>query len=169
MRAGPPGRDVEVSLTGHDPGALKAAALELASVLVTVPGVSGVEDDMPFGLEQLIVRLTPQASALGLTVSEVGQQLRGAYDGRVAQIFQHEGEEIEVRVVLPDDERNDVASLGNFAVALPGGGVMPLLSAVDIETRRGSTSCDTRTDDWRSRFPRMWTPPSPTATPWSQA
>ncbi|MCY4348780.1 MAG: efflux RND transporter permease subunit [Thiotrichales bacterium] len=137
VRAGPPGRDVEVSLTGNDAGALKAAALELASVLVTVPGVSGIEDDMPFGQEQFIVRLTPQASALGLTVSDVGQQLRAAYDGRVAQIFQHEGEEIEVRVMLPDDERNDIASLGYLSVALPGGGVMPLLTAVDIDTRRG--------------------------------
>ena len=137
VRAGPPGRDVEVSLAGNDPATLKAAALELASVLVTVPGVSGIEDDMPFGQEQFIVRLTPQASALGLTVSDVGEQLRAAYDGRVAQIFQHEGEELEVRAVLPDRERNDIASLDNLAVALPGGGVMPLLTAVDIDTRRG--------------------------------
>ena len=137
VRGGPPGRDVEVSLTGNDSAALKSAALELASVLVTVPGVSGIEDDMPFGQEQFIVRLTPQASALGLTVSDVGGQLRAAYDGRVAQIFQHEGEELEVRVVLPDRERDDIASLENLAVALPGGGVMPLLTAVDIETRRG--------------------------------
>ena len=137
VRAGPPGRDVEVSLTGSDAGALKAAALDLASVLVTVPGVSGIEDDMPFGQEQFIVRLTPQASARGLTVSDVGEQLRAAYDGRVAQIFQHQGEEIEVRVVLPDRERNDIASIDNLSVALPGGGVMPLLTAVDIDTRRG--------------------------------
>ena len=137
VRGGPPGRDVEVSLAAGGPAALKAAALELASVLVTVPGVSGIEDDMPFGEEQLIVRLTPEASALGLTAAEVGEQLRAAYDGRIAQIFQHEGEEIEVRVVLPDAERNDLASLDNLAVALPGGGVMPLLTAVDVETRRG--------------------------------
>ena len=137
VRAGPPGRDVEVSLTGDDPGALKAAALDLASVLATVSGVSGIEDDMPYGQEQLIVRLTPQARALGLTVSDVGAQLRAAYDGQIVQIFQHEGEEIEVRAVLPDHERNDISSLENLAVALPGGGAMPLLTAVDIETRRG--------------------------------
>ena len=136
-RTGPPGGDVEVSLTGSSADALKAAALEITAVLATVPGVSGIEDDMPFGQEQFIVRLTPQASALGLTVTDVGEQLRAAYDGRVAQIFQHEGEEIEVRVVLPDRERNDIASLDNLSVALPGGGVMPLLTAVDIDTRRG--------------------------------
>ena len=137
VRGGPPGRDIEVSLTGNDASALKSAALELASVLATVPGVSGIEDDMPYGQEQFIVRLTPQASALGLTASDVGEQLRAAYDGRIAQIFQLEGEEIEVRAVLPDRERHDIASLENLAVALPGGGAMPLLTAVDIETRRG--------------------------------
>ena len=136
-RLGPAGRDIDVSLAGDDLGALKAAALELAAVLATIPGVSGVEDDMPFGREQLVVRLTPQARAAGLTGSEVGGQLRAAYDGRIAQIFQRDGEEIEVRVVLPDDERHATASLDHLAVGLPGGGVMPLPTAVDLETRRG--------------------------------
>ena len=136
-RTGPAGRDIDVSLTGGDLGALKAAALELASVLATIPGVNGIEDDMPFGREQLIVRPTPQASAAGLTVSEIGGQLRAAYEGRIAQIFQHEGEEIEVRVVLPDDERHATTSLDHLAVGLPGGGVMPLSTAVDLDTRRG--------------------------------
>ena len=63
--------------------------------------------------------------------------MRAAYDGRLAQIFQHEGEELEVRVVLPDEERHDLASLGNLSVALPDGGSIPLPSVVEIEPRRG--------------------------------
>ena len=137
QRGGPPGRDVDVNLTGDDAGALKAAALELASTLATVPGVGGIGDDLPFGQEQLVYRLTPQGSALGLTVAGVGEQLRAAYDGHLAQIFQHEGEELEVRVVLPDEERHDLASLGNLSVALPDGGSIPLPSVVEIEPRRG--------------------------------
>ena len=137
QRDGPSGRDIVVSLSGDDAGALKAAALELASTLATVPGVGGIGDDLPFGQEQLVYRLTPQGSALGLTVASVGEQLRAAYDGRLAQIFQHEGEELEVRVVLPDEERHDLASLGNLSVALPDGGSIPLPSVVEIEPRRG--------------------------------
>ena len=137
QRDGPSGRDIVVSLSGDDAGALKAAALELASTLATVPGVGGIGDDLPFGQEQLVYRLTPQGSALGLTVAGVGEQLRAAYDGHLAQIFQHEGEELEVRVVLPDEERHDLASLGNLSVALPDGGSIPLPSVVEIEPRRG--------------------------------
>ncbi len=136
-RAGPPGRDVDVSLKGADAATLKAAALQLAQALSTLEGVSGIEDDLPFGSEQLIYELTPQGRALGLTVEDVGRQLRSAYDGHVAQIFQDGGEEIEVRVVLPDRERFSLASLENFGLRLPSGDTVPLLTAVDISYRRG--------------------------------
>ncbi|MEM7404855.1 MAG: efflux RND transporter permease subunit [Pseudomonadota bacterium] len=136
-RGGPPGRDVDVSLQGDDAGKLKLAALELQETLKGVAGISGIEDDLPFGPEQLIYALNAQGRALGLTVESVGQQLRAAYDGQLAQIYQDDGEEIEVRVVLPDAERNQLASLENLGVKLPGGETVPLPSVVDIRYQRG--------------------------------
>ncbi|MCP5157291.1 MAG: efflux RND transporter permease subunit [Ectothiorhodospiraceae bacterium] len=136
-RAGPPGRDVEVRLVGESADVLKHAARALAEALATVPGVLGIEDDTPYGQEQLIYRLTPQARALGLTVESVGRQLRAAYDGRLAQVFQDGKDEVEVRVMLPDVERHRVSSLQAMNLRLPTGGSLPLLSAVELETRRG--------------------------------
>ena len=136
-RPGPPGRDIAVRLKGTDPVRLKAAAQELAGILRTVPGVGGVQDDLPYGKEQLVYRLNAQGQALGLSIEDVGSQLRAAYEGRIAQIFQHEGEEIEVRVILPERERSRLASLADFNVSLPAGGTTPLLSVVDITPRRG--------------------------------
>lgn len=136
-RPGPPGRDVDIRLTGDDPSLVKSAALDLADTLKTISGVSGIEDDMPFGPEQLIYSLTPEGQALGLTVEEVGRQLRAAYDGHIAQIFQDGDDEIEVRVVLPDRERHTLNSLENLGISLPSGRTAPLLTVVDISTRRG--------------------------------
>jgi len=136
-RAGPPGRDVDVRLTGDDPDTLKAAALELAAALDAVSGVSGVRDDMPYGQQQLVFELTAEGRALGLTVEQVGEQLRAAYDGRIAQIFQHGDDEVEVRVMLPDAERHRLASLDALNVNLPAGGSVPLLTAVTLDMRRG--------------------------------
>ena len=136
-RAGPPGRDVEVRLYSQDPEALKAAALELTQTLRTIQGVSGIEDDLPFGPEQLIYRLTPTGEALGLTVNSIGRQLRAAYDGHIAQIFQDGDDEVEVRVVLPDTERFNLSSLETLGIMLPSGQTAPLLTVVDIEPRRG--------------------------------
>lgn len=136
-RGGPPGRDVDVSLQGDDANKLKAAALELQETLKGIAGISGIEDDLPFGPEQLIYSLNAQGRALGLSVDSVGRQLRAAYDGQLAQIFQDDGEEIEVRVMLPDDERYNLASLENIGLKLPTGETVPLASVVDIRFQRG--------------------------------
>ncbi|MCP5143056.1 MAG: efflux RND transporter permease subunit [Chromatiales bacterium] len=136
-RGGPPGRDVEVRLSGASPSKLKAAGLELTEVLKTIEGVSGIEDDMPFGQQQLLFTLTPQGQATGLTVAEVARQLRDAYDGNLAQIFNEGDEEVEVRVMLPDAERHRLTSLEDFIVRLPGGGAAPLSSVADLKERRG--------------------------------
>ncbi len=140
-RPGPPGRDIDIRLTdpGNDVAKLKAAALDLASTLGTISGVSGIDDDTPFGQEQLIYRLSAEGRALGLTVEDVGRQLRAAYDGRVAQIFQDGDDEVEVRVVLPDSERHNLASLGDLDlnIVTPSGGSVPLFTVLDVTTRRG--------------------------------
>lgn len=137
---GPPGRDIEVRLRGDDIHALKAAAEELANELRSRKGVYAISDDTPYGREQIIYRLTPQAEALGLTVSDIGNQLRAAYDGRLVQIFQDLGDEVEVRVMLPEAQRSTLASLETLPVVLPGGGSLPLSSAVELSANRGFES-----------------------------
>lgn len=138
--AGPPGRDLSVRLSGADAATLKTAAGELSNWLGAFPGVSAVEDDMPFGREQLVYRLTPTAEALGLTVEAVGRQLRAAYDGERVQFFQDGQEEVEVRVMLPSEQRGDLLSLERLDLILPDGGSISLSNAVDLFPRRGFDS-----------------------------
>ncbi len=135
--AGPPGRDIDIRLTGENADLLKTAANALAQSLSTVRGVSAIEDDMPYGKEQLIYRLTPEAEALGLTVDMIGSQLRAAFDGQRVQFFQDGDDEIEVRVMLPDTERYNLASLDSFNVILPQGSIAPLRNMVELRARRG--------------------------------
>ena len=138
--AGPPGQDIEVQITGSSLVAVKSAALTLKNVLIDIPGVSGVEDDMPYGREQLILRLTPTGEALGLSVENLGRQLRAGYEGYLVQVMADNNDEVEVRVVLPDNERNRLDSLNEFEVMLPGGGTVPFANVVTLQSRRGFDS-----------------------------
>jgi multidrug efflux pump subunit AcrB len=136
-KGGPPGSDIQVRFTGPDEHALKLAALELQTALRQIPGVYGIEDDMPYGREQLIFRPTPQGEALGLTVNELSSQLRAAFDGRLVQIFQDGPDEVEVRVRYPKEERTSLADLGRMNVRTPGGLWVPLATVASWSTRQG--------------------------------
>ena len=137
QRGGPPGRDIDVRLTGAGADRLKDAAQELSRALQRYPGVSAVEDDMPFGREQLLYRVNAEGRSLGLTEAAVGEQLRAAYAGHLTQIFTRGQDEIEVRVSLPEAAQNDVGALTWLPIRLPSGEMVPLGSVVDLETRRG--------------------------------
>ena len=136
-QSGPPGRDINIRLTGDNADALKAAALELAETLGSIPGVSETEDDMPYGREQLIYRLTPAGEALGLTTESLGQQLRAAFDGALAQLVQVGRDELEVRVMLPRSERYRLDVFERITVRLPDGRFVPLATVASWEARRG--------------------------------
>jgi multidrug efflux pump subunit AcrB len=136
-RAGPPGRDLNVRLTGDDAQRLKAAALDLAQGLEGIAGVSDMTDDMPFGREQLIYRVSPAGQALGVTTELLGGQLRAAFDGYLAQLVQVGQDELEVRVLLPRGERTRLDALEQLSIRVPSGAFVPLATVATWETRRG--------------------------------
>ena len=136
-QSGPPGRDLNVRLMGDDADRLKAAALELAESMKSIAGVSETEDDMPFGREQLIYRLTPAGEALGLSTESLGRQLRAAFDGSLAQLVQVGRDELEVRVMLPRGERSRLDVFDRITVSLPDGRFAPLATVASWESRRG--------------------------------
>ena len=136
-RAGPPGRDIDLLLVGDDIHRGKQAAEELKAVLAEIPGVSGVEDDAPYGREQMVLRLTPTGEALGLTIEGVAAQLRAAYDGYLVQEFSDGDDDVEVRVLLPDDERNRLGRFYDLDIVLPDGATVPVENIAKVELRRG--------------------------------
>ncbi|MEE9253476.1 MAG: efflux RND transporter permease subunit, partial [Pseudomonadales bacterium] len=129
--------DITLVLRGKDVPTLKQASEELGDALAGYEGVSNVIDDLPYGREQLIFALTPQGRALGLTTSSVGRQLRAGYNGERIQIFNQNETELEVRVMLPDDERDNLASLKQFPVRAPAGTMVPLGTVASLSQRRG--------------------------------
>ena len=137
QQSGPPGKDVDIRLTGSEPQQLKEAADALSVILAGIEGVVSTDDDMTWGREQLVYSLTPYGQALGLSIESVGNQLRAAYDGRLAQIYQDKRDEIEVRVQLPRAERESLASLGNLNIRLDDGRFVPLRQVVTFTSNQG--------------------------------
>ena len=136
-QGGHPGRAIEIRLSGGQDVQLKQAAIDLANAIKAIPGTKSVEDDMPYGQQQWIYRLNAFGESLGLTTESVGQQMRGALDGYLTQIFNEGDDEIEVRVMLPDAERYRLAALEDMRLFLPNGKTVSLLSVVELTAQPG--------------------------------
>jgi len=136
-RGGPPGLDIDVFLTGADAITLKHAAEELADAMENYDGLSNILDDLPYGRQQYIFELTPLAQSAGLTIAEVGRQLRTALDGQLLQIFYDSNEEIEVRIMLPANERKFQGILETLPIITAAGKRLLLSNVVLLSSHQG--------------------------------
>ncbi len=135
-RGGPPGRDIDVRLTGADPDTLKQAALDVRDLLATYPGVSGIADDLPFGKPEVLMSLTRRGQALGFTLESVGRQVRDAFDGAIAHRFAEGEDEVTVRVQRVQSAPG-LAGLMDLTLRAPNGMLVPITSVVDLSERQG--------------------------------
>ncbi|EXJ10732.1 efflux RND transporter permease subunit [Nitrincola nitratireducens] len=137
VTGGPPGRDIDVRLSASDPLRLKAAAETLAAQMQEIPGLYAVEDDTPYGREQLLLTLTPLAESLGLTPRDIASELRGFLEGALVQLYQDGLDEVEVRVRLPDSERYNALVLERLYLPVPNLDWLALDQLVEIRYQPG--------------------------------
>jgi len=116
------GSDLSVGIVGDDVVQLQGKAREVLARLQGIEGLEGLEvgndDDSPL-LRVDVDR--DRAAGLGLRVSDVGRAVRDAVDGSVPTRFISRGQEMNVRVRLPDDAVRDAQALGELIIPARGG------------------------------------------------
>lgn len=135
-RGGPPGRDLDIRLLGDNAATLKAAAADLQDALTQFPGVSGVDDDLPYGKPEIIMTLTERGEALGFTLDGVGAQIRDAVGGRTARNLPFPDEEIAI-VVRQNLGEGGTGTLRALELRSPVGIYVPVTEVVNLEDRQG--------------------------------
>ncbi|MEM0900215.1 MAG: efflux RND transporter permease subunit [Pseudomonadota bacterium] len=135
-QGGPPGADIDVELSGPSVAVLKDAAVEVNDIISALPGVSGVEDDLPYGKPELQMTLTPRGSALGFTIDSVGRQVRAAFSGMVPARFARGDDEVTIRVSTAM-QSTGTAALRSMELRSSAGNYVPLTEIVNIRETQG--------------------------------
>jgi len=136
--------DIEIDLSHADVAVLERASQALVERLEAFEAADGVNTNYQPGKSQLSFTLLPEGRALGLTPTEVGRQVRDAFFGAVALRQLRGTNEVEVRVKLPEAEREDRRTLENFVVRAPDGTEVPLMDVVEVRQDRAARSIDRR-------------------------
>lgn len=139
--------DIEVQLTHPDESQLNMAADDLKEELKKIEGTKEVQDNFEPGKSEYVFELTDQGLAVGLTPSELGRQLRGAFFGLEVQRLQRGRSEVIVYVRYPKEERESLTTLNNMRIRLTDGTEVPLNSVARIKEQRGYAQIQTVNGD----------------------
>ena len=134
------GMPVSIALRSDNLEQLRDAKVFLEKELQKMTELKDVSDNDPPGLREVRVRLNDKARALGLSESEVMQQVRNGFFGYEAQRILRGIDEVKIWVRYDDDDRQSVRQLENMRLRLADGRSIPLSEIADLHIQRGVSS-----------------------------
>ncbi len=141
QRNGPPvGRPVEVRVQSEDFAINKTIADELKVYLATIPGVSGIDDNLKEGPREIRLRIDDErAGPFGLTFEDLAHALRAANNGVVTSSFRSPTavEDDDIRVLLEPEQRDRILDLLEIEVRSKDGRLIRLSDVAELETSKG--------------------------------
>jgi multidrug efflux pump subunit AcrB len=136
--------DISVDLSHSDIDVLARASEALVERMEAFEATRDVNDNYEAGKAQLNFTLLPEGRALGLSPADVGRQLRNAFFGAVAFRYLRGTNEVEVRVKLPEAERESIRYLEDFVIRTPDGVEVPLSDVARMVPGEAFTSIERR-------------------------
>jgi multidrug efflux pump subunit AcrB len=134
------GSAIEFELYGKDFDSLRDAAAELRAALQGYNGVLDVTDSFRAGKQEVQLTLLPEARTLGLTLVDLGDQVRQAFYGYEAQRIQRGKDDIRVMVRYPENERRSLGDLEAMRIRTADGTEVPFSSVAHASLARGYTT-----------------------------
>jgi multidrug efflux pump subunit AcrB len=137
-------QDISVDLSHSDIDVLEKASQAFFDRVSAFDNTRDISDNYDKGKMQYDFKLLPEGRSLGLTSSDVGQQVRDAFYGALAMRLLRETSEVEVRVKLPLEERKDIYHLEDLIIQAPDGTEVPLYDVVELTQAEAFTSINRR-------------------------
>ncbi|UCF95819.1 MAG: efflux RND transporter permease subunit [Spirochaetaceae bacterium] len=139
---GPPtGRPVDLRIVGPDDEMRTKLADQVMDFLEGIDGIKDLDRDDKLGKEQIEIEINHERLARrGLTVADVAQNVRIAYDGEVVTSIRDGDEDVEFRVQLVEVARKDIRYLQNLAIPNVQGRLIKLQDVARLVTGPGPTA-----------------------------
>lgn len=111
---------------------LKAASADLQRELESYDGLFDIVDTYENANDEYNLDLKPEAEFLGITATNLAQQIRAAFFGAEAQRIQRDRDEIRVMVRYPEQDRRSLASLQNMMIRTSNGTEVPFETVAEV-------------------------------------
>ncbi len=132
------GSPVSIQINGDDYDVLKELAQQVTWVISDVEGVHNPESSASEGRPEIQVEVDrDKAAQYGLTYQQVMTQVQMGFSGQVATRFRESGDEIDVRLMLPEEERQTISDLETLKIQTQDGTMIPLATVAELKQVQG--------------------------------
>ena len=139
---------MSIEILGHDLETSKGIAQDLKAMLDTTPGIADSRLQREEGRPELAVRVDrDKAALLGLTVTGVANTIRTNVAGTQAAMYRDAGNEYPIIVRLREEDREDVAEVGDVLLNTPSGQVLPAKNVMTIDRDTGPVSVERKNQE----------------------
>jgi len=138
------GAPIDIELQSSDVAQLQEAAQALKSQIGSYPGTLDVADSFRDGKEEIQLAILPAAETLGLTLDDLGRQVRQAFYGEEVQRIQRGRDDVRVMVRYPGEQRRSLDDLDNLRIRTGDGGEVPFYAVARAERGRGFANINRR-------------------------
>ncbi|CUH40387.1 Multidrug transporter MdtB [Jannaschia seosinensis] len=133
------GAAVNLEVAADTEAARDAATRKLREALADRPGTFDIRDDSVSAAQEITIDLRPAARVFGVTLEEVAREVRGAFYGIRVDQFARDREEVDIRLRLPQDQRDSVADLQKLRIPTAQG-MVPLPVLADLAFQPAPTA-----------------------------
>jgi multidrug efflux pump subunit AcrB len=131
------GQPINIELRGGTVELLTQAASAVKAELVGYKGVFDVADSYRAGKQEVQLDLKPEARPLGITLDDLGRQVRQAFYGEEVQRIQRGRDDVRVMLRFPEDERSSLGFLEEMRIRTREGIEVPFGAVADVKLGRG--------------------------------
>ncbi|MCD4782120.1 MAG: efflux RND transporter permease subunit [Candidatus Omnitrophica bacterium] len=125
---GPPvGKPISIRIVGSDNENRDKLAGEVVKFLEAIKGVKDIDRDDKLGKDQIEIKIDyDRLSKLGLTVADISQHARIAFDGEVVTDVRYGDEDVDFRVIIHKEARKRPKYLEGLLIPNSEGRMIPL-------------------------------------------
>jgi len=132
------GSPIQIALNGEDIDTLNEIASQVVWAISGIEGIFNPTSSSSQGNAEMHITVNRELAAqYGLSYQQIVSEVQTALNGQVATRYRERGEEIDVRVILPEEKRQDMADVMNLPLATPTGGLVPLYAVAELKQVQG--------------------------------
>jgi len=132
------GSPIEIALNGEDIDTLNEIASQVLWAVSGIEGIFNPASSSSEGNAEMHISVNRELAArYGLSYQQIASDVQTAMNGQVATRLRERGEEIDVRVILPEDKRKDMADVMNLMLTTPTGQLVPLHAVAELTLEQG--------------------------------